>query len=152
MIPLEDKLHPKDFRFTEKLLYDQKTHEHAIKMLQAELDEILPAYSRSVVKMSHNKTVDRDSEPETFAIERTEGISVRAKYIIGRMEERRRHKEVITAFRQSLSDEENQFVWLFYDLNKSIRDCRRIMNYEKSKLYNMRQEVVYKAAQFLGLV
>ena len=138
-----------DFRWVEKLLYMQKTHDTAIAELEAELEDMLPTYSTSVVRYSHDKPHRRDSQPEAGAIRRNE--SMRAKEIHSEIKRRKRHKAAISAARESLSDLENQFVWLFYDLDKSIRDCRRTLHYEKSKIYNMRQDIVHKVAEFLGL-
>jgi hypothetical protein len=149
----EDKLSNRDFAFVERLLYDQKSHDTAIAELEAELtellDNLLPSSTASFVDMSESKG-EMISQPERWAIKRDENL--RVKYLRGRIAERKRHKRAISEARTSLSDEENQLVWLKYDLCKSVRDCRRTMHYEKSKIYSMRQDVVHKVAKYLGLV
>lgn len=149
----EDKLTGGNFRYVEALLYSQKTHDSAIAELEAELEQLLedllPSATASYVDMSEPKG-EADSQPEKWTIKREE--NVRVKHLRGRIKERKRHKAAISAARQSLSDEENQFVWLFYDLGKSVRDCRRTMHYEKSKIYQIRQGVVKRVAGFLGLI
>ena len=144
-----DKLMDSDFRWVEKLLYQQKTHNTAIAELEAELEDMLPSCSTSIVRFSHDKPHRLNSQPEAGAIKLND--SMRAKEIHGEIRRRKRHKVAISAARESLTDEENQFVWLFYDLGKSIRDCRRTLHYQKSKMYDMRKEIVYKVADFLGI-
>ncbi len=143
------KLMDSDFRWVEKLLYMQKTHETAIRELEAELEDMLPSCSTSVVRFSHDKPHQRASQPEAGAILLND--SLRAREIHEEIRRRKRHKVAVSAARESLSDIENQFIWLFYDLDKSIRDCRRTLHYEKSKIYKMRTEIVHKVAEFLGL-
>ena len=142
-----------DFRYIEALLYAQKTHDTAIAELEAQLlevlDELLPGGSGSYVDMTAAKG-ETDSQPEAWTIKRDENFKV--KELRTEIAKRKRRRAAVSAARQSLSDDENQFVWLFYDLDKSVRDCRRTMCYEKSKIYSMRQDVVKKVAQFLGLV
>ncbi len=146
-----DKLCDADFRFAEKLLYEYVTHDTAIAELQAELDSMIPDYSRSVVKFDHNtKNTHGESEPEKWAIKRNE--SIRGKYLQNRIAERKRHQKAIREARQSLNDTESQLVWLFYDLRKTARESWRTMHIEKSRFYEMRQEVVNKVAQFIGLI
>ena len=149
----EDKLTRGNFRYVEALLYAQKTHDTAIAELEAQLlevlDELLPGGSGSYVDMTAAKG-DTDSQPENWTIKRDENLRVRE--LRTEIAKRKRRRAAVSAARQSLSDEENQFVWLFYDLDKSIRDCRRTMHYEKSKMYDMRKEIVKKVAAFLGLI
>ena len=149
----EDKLTGGNFRYVEALLYSQKTHDSAIAELEAELEQLLedllPSATASYVDMSEPKG-EAESQPEKWTIKRDENL--RVKYLKGKIAERKRHRAAVTEARQSLSDEENQFVWLFYDLGKSVRDCRRTMHYEKSKIYQIRQDVVMKVARFLGLI
>ena len=150
---IEDKLQKNDFRFVEKLLYDQKTHDTAIAELEAEIAEILenllPGGSGSYVDMSEPKG-QADSQPEAWAIKRDENLRVR--YLRGRIAERKRHKAAIAAARESLDDLENQLVWLKYDLEKTARDCWRSMGLQKSRFYEIREEIVTKVARFIGLI
>lgn len=153
MAKTEENIIKNDFRFIEKLLYDYKTHATAISELEAELadvlEDLLPSASASYADMSESKG-EMESQPEKWTVKRDENL--RVKYLRGRITERKRHQAAIAAARESLSDEEEQFVRLFYDLGKSIRDCRRVMHYEKSKMYQMRQDVVKTVAEFLGML
>ena len=149
----EDNLTRGNFRYIEALLYAQKTHDTAIADLEAQLAEVLedllPGGSGSYVDMTAAKG-DTDSQPEAWTIKREENLRVRE--LRTEIAKRKRRKAAVSAARQSLSDEENQFVWLFYDLDKSVRDCRRTMHFEKSKMYDMRKEIVGKVAAFMGLI
>ncbi len=142
-------MHDGDFRFVEKLLYQQKTHDTAIAGLEAELEEMLPAYSSSIVRFSHDKHNCQNSQPEAWAIKRTE--SVRAKEIYSEIKRRRRRQEAIAAAMESLDDLEARLVFLKYHLGKSSRDCWRSMGLQKSRWYEMRREVVGKVAEYLGI-
>jgi len=148
-----EKLQKNDFRFVEKLLYDQKTHDTAIAELEAEMAEILenllPGGSGSYVDMSEPKG-QTDSQPEVWTIKRDENLRVR--YLRGRIAERKRHKAAIAEARESLDDLENQLVWLKYDLEKTARDCWRSMGLQKSRFYEIREEIVTKVARFIGLI
>ena len=154
LVTTGDKLHKNDFRFVEKLLYDQKTHDTAIAELEAEMAEILesllPGGTNSYVDMSTAKGRPEFTQPEAWAIKREENLRVR--YLRGRIAERKRHKEAILKARESLDDLENQLVWLKYDLGKSARDCWRSMGLQKSRFYEIREEIVIKVARFIGLV
>lgn len=149
-----DKLHKNDFRFVEKLLYDQKTHDTAIAELEAEVAEILenllPGGTGSFVDMSTAKGQPEFTQPEVWTIKRDENLRVR--YLKGRIAERKRHQAAIRAARESLDDLENQLVRLKYDLEKSARDCWRSMGLQKSRWYEIREEVVHKVARFLGMI
>ena len=150
---IREKISKHDFRFVEKLLYDYKTHDTAIKEMEAELQDILenmfPNASASYVDMSEPKG-ETDSQPEAWVIKRDENL--RVKYLRGRIAERKRHKAAIAAARESLDDMENQLVWLKYDLEKTSRDCWRSMGLQKSRFYEIREEIVTKVARFIGLI
>ena len=150
---IEDKLHKNDFRFVERLLYDQKTHDTAIAEMEAEVQEILsnlfPSATASFVNLAEPKG-ETVSQPEAWTVKRDENLRVR--YLRGRIAERKRHQAAIRAARESLNDVENQLVWLKYDLGKSARDCWRSMGLQKSRFYEMREEVVRKVAKFIGLL
>lgn len=150
---IREKIGKHDFRFVEKLLYDYKTHDTAIKEMEAEMQGILenmfPNASASYVDMSEPKG-QTDSQPEAWAIKRDENLRVR--YLRGRIAERKRHKAAIAAARESLDDLENQLVWLKYDLEKTARDCWRSMGLQKSRFYEIREEIVTKVARFIGLI
>lgn len=143
------KLRDGDFRFVERLLYDQKTHDTAIAELQAELDDMIPSASCSVVQFDHNSATPELTQPERVVDKRL--YSVRGLDIQEEIARRRRHQKAITEAVKALSDTENQLVWLFYHLEKSARESARVMGYEKSRWYELRREVVVKVARFLGL-
>ena len=144
-----EKLPQSDYRFVERLLHQQKTHDTAIAELQAELDDMLPSCSVSVVPLSHGGTKPL-TEPERIADKRLH--SVRGKYLQEEIARRRRHQRAVSEAMQTLSDTEAQFVWLYYHLEKSPRDCWRTMGYEKSRWYEIKHEVVRKVARYLGLI
>jgi hypothetical protein len=148
------KLHKNDFRFVEKLLYDYKTHDTAIAELEAEMAEILenllPGGTGSFVDMTTAKGQPEFTQPEAWTLKRDENL--RMRYLKGRIAERKRHQAAIRAARESLDDLENKLVWLKYDLGKSARDCWRSMGLQKSRWYEIREEIVIKVARFIGLV
>jgi len=150
---IREKIGKHDFRFVEKLLYDYKTHDTAIKEMEAEMQGILetmfPNASASFVDLSEPKG-ETDSQPEAWTIKRDENLRVR--YLRGRIAERKRHKAAIAEARESLDDLENQLVWLKYDLEKTARDCWRRMGLQKSRFYEIREEIVTKVARFIGLI
>ena len=139
-----------DYRFIEKILYDQKTSDTAIAELQAELDEMVPSATSSYVVFDHNQKNPKLTQPEAAVAKRVD--SVRGKFLQGRIAERKRHQRVVKDARKTLSDTENQLVWLYYDLEKSARDCWRTMGYEKTRWYEIKNDVVIKVARFLGLI
>ena len=143
-----EKLPQSNYRFVERLLYQQKTHETAIAELQAELDDMLPSCSVSVVPLSYGGTKPL-TETERIADKRL--YSVRGKYLQEEIARRRRHQRAVSEAMTVLGDTEAQFVWLYYHLEKSPRDCWRTMGYEKSRWYEIKHGVVCKVARFLGL-
>ena len=138
-----------DFRFVEKLLYEQKTHDSAIAELEAELAEMMPNCSTSIVRFSHDKPHRKNSEPEEWTIKRSE--SVRGKYLQDEIRKRKRHQKAISEAMLCLDDLESRLVWLKYHLEKSSRDCWRTMGLQKSRFYEIRGEVVFKVGRYLGL-
>ncbi len=150
---IENKLNKNDFRFVEKLLYDYKTHDTAIAEMEAEIKEILgnlyPSATASFVNLAEPKG-EMDSQPEAWTIKRDENL--RVKYLRGRIAERKRHQKAIKEARQALDDLESRLVWLFYDLDKTARDCGRSMGLRKTRFYEIREKVVRKVAKFVGVL
>ena len=144
-----EKISRSDYGFVERLLYQQKTHDTAIAELQAELDDMLPSCSVSVVPLSYGGTKPL-TETERIADKRL--YSIKGRYLTEEIARRRRHQKAISEAMKTLSDTENQLVWLYYNLEKSPRDCWRTMGYEKSRWHEIKHEVVCKVARFLGLV
>ncbi len=152
---LVERLRDNEFRFVERLLYDHEAHESSILELEAELYDLLNNLvpNPSVAKLEDNYAADTSesySEPERYAVKCDEHLHV--KFLRGRIEEKKRHYEAIHRARQCLSEDEMRFVRLFYDQGRSVRECKKIMAYEKSKMYNLRHSVVYKVANYIGLL
>ena len=145
-----EKIPKSDYRFVEKLLYQQKTHDTAIAELQAELDDMMPSASASFVVFDHNPKGSELTEPERIVDKRL--FSVRGKYLQEEIARRKRHQRAIEEAIKALNDTENQLVFLYYHLEKTPRDCWRTMGYERSQWYEIRTETVLKVARFLGLV
>lgn len=147
----QNKLLRSDYRWVEKLLYMQKTHKAAIAELEAEMEDMMPSASASIVTFDHNtKNVRGDSQPEKWAVKRSE--SMRAKEIHGEIRKRKRHQKAISEAMECLDDLESRLVFLKYHLEKSSRDCWLSMGLQKSRWYEMKNEIVYKVARYLGLV
>ena len=144
-----DKLPSADYRFIERLLYQQKTHDTAIAELEAELDDMLPSSTSSFVTFGHNQKNPELTEPERIVDKRL--YSVRGKYLQEEITRRKRHQKAISEAMQALNDTEAQLVFLYYNLEKTPRDCWRTMGYEKSRWYEIKYEVECKVARFLGL-
>ena len=144
-----EKISRSDYGFVERLLYQQKTHDTAIAELQAELDDMLPSCSVSVVPLSYGGTKPL-TETERIADKRL--YSIKGRYLTEEIARRRRHQKAISEAMKTLSDTENQLVWLYYNLEKTPRDCWRTMGYERSRWYEIRTETVLKVARFLGMV
>ena len=154
MVSLKLQLRDGDIRYVEALLYQQKTHDGIIAAAQAEIDEMLPAYSTSVVKFSHDEGMVGDSQPEKWAIIRNE--SVRAKELHGEIRKRRRQKEAISAAIETLNDVEAQLVFMRYHLEKSHKQCAKALQMwsdsrrDPSQTYwRTRKKVLEKVARFV---
>ena len=145
-----EKIPKSDYRFVEKLLYQQKTHDTAIAELQAELDDMMPSASASFVVFDHNPKGSELTQPERIVDKRL--YSVRGKYLQEEIARRKRHQRAVSEAMVCLDDLEARLVFLKYHLEKSSRDCCRSMGLQKSRWYEIRTEVVCKVARFLGLV
>ena len=141
------KLASSDYRFVERLLYEQKTHDTAIAELQAELDDLMTPCSSSIIEFGVGG--DCDSHPEKNTIRRTE--SVKGRTLRDEIRVRKRHQKAISEAVTKLSDNEAELVWLKYNLEKSYRECMQIMGYEKSHFYRLKNDVVCKVGRYLGL-
>ena len=143
-----------DYRYVEKLLYEQKTHDSIIAELDAELEEMMPAYSSSVVKFNHDEGMVGGSQPEEWAIIRNE--SVRAKEVHGEIRRRRRAKAAISEAMQSLNETESQFVFLRYQQENSHSHCSRALGlWDKKRhgpsntYWRMRKRLLGKIGRFV---
>ncbi|UNC91683.1 hypothetical protein [Candidatus Contubernalis alkaliaceticus] len=145
----EEKLCEADFRFIEKLLYEYKTYDTAIEQMEAELAEMYPSGPGSVLDLTNIQGHSDSSEPERWTIKRNE--SLRAKFLLGRIQEKKRHRKAMARARETLSDEENNLIWLKYDLRKQNPEVWRTMNVSESTFYRLRKQVVTRVAEYCGL-
>ena len=145
-----EKIPLSDYRFTERLLYQQKTHDTAIAELEAELDDMLPSSTSSFVVFDHNPKGSELTELERAVDKRL--FSVRGKYLQEEIARRRRHQKAINEAMKALSDIENQLIRLYYHLEKTPRDCCRTMGYERSRWYEIKKKTVFKIARYLGVI
>ena len=110
---------------------------------------MLPSSTSSFVTFDHNQKNPELTEPERIVDKRL--YSVRGKYLQEEITRRKRHQKAISEAMQALNDTEAQLVFLYYNLEKTPRDCWRTMGYEKSRWYEIKYEVECKVARFLGL-
>lgn len=143
----------KYFRQVERLLYDYKYLDQAIENLTAELETIMPQASTSVVKLGQGstKTPFDTSQTERWGIKRAES-KLRARLL-----KKRRHRKAIKAAREQLTDEENTFIWLKYDLEKTHRETRNALkqitvSMSESTYFRLRQKTLKKIAKFMGVI
>lgn len=143
----------KYFRQVEKLLYDYKYLDQAIANLEAELEAIMPQTSTSLIKVGQGstRTLFDTSQTERYGIKRAES-RLRARLL-----EKKRHKKAIKAAREQLSDEENTFVWLRYDKEKTHDEIMQAFEDQgqpcsRAQYFRSRKEVIEKIARYMGLV
>ena len=142
---------PSYYRQAERMLYDYKTLDIAIRMLEAEMESIMPQTSTSVVKLGEGSTATPfHSQVEDWAIKRVE--SPRAKRIIKLLTEKKRWRQGIKETREQLTDEENTFVWMRYDLEKAHQEIWEAMHMSKSTYFEFKNKVVEKISRYLGLL
>lgn len=141
------------YRQVEDLLYDYKYLDQAIATLEAELEAIMPQTSTSVVKLGQGSTkTPFDTSPtERYGIRRAES-RLRVKLM-----EKRRHKEAIKGARERLTDEENTFVWLRYDKEKTHDEIMQAFEDQgqpcsRAQYFRFRKDVIGKIARYMGLV
>jgi DNA-directed RNA polymerase specialized sigma subunit len=136
------------FGFVEWLLYNYKTFDTSIEELEVRLNDMLPAYSSSTVKFSHDKPHSIVSQQDKWAntLESKEGRELQRK-----IADLKRWKKAIHQALPALNDMESQLVFLFYEQEKDAKESWQAMHIEKSRFYELRQEVVYKIGRFLGL-
>mgnify|MGYP000900642799 CR=1 FL=1 len=145
------KRKPSYYRQAERLLYDYKTYDLAIKNLEAELENIMPQVSTSLLKLGEGSTATPfQSQTEDWAIKRIE--SPRAKRIIKLLTEKKRFKKGIGEVREQLTDEENTRVWMRYDLEKQHQEIWEAMHMSRSAYFEFKNKVIEKIARYLGLL
>ena len=145
------KPRPSYYRKTERMLYDYKTLDLAIRMLEAELESIMPQVSTSVVKLGDGSTVAPfTSQTEDWAIKRLE--SSRAKRISKLLTEKKRWQKGIKETREQLTGEENTLIWMRYDLEKQHQEIWEVMHMSRSTYFEFKNKTIEKIARYLGLL
>jgi DNA-directed RNA polymerase specialized sigma subunit len=143
----------KYFQTVEAMLYDYKYLDQAIANLEAELEAIMPQTSTSVVKLGQGstKTPFDTSQTERWGIKRADS-RLRARLL-----EKRRHKKAIKAVREQLTDEENTFIWLRYDHEKTHDEVMEALEsrghpYSRRQYFYMRKQIINKIARYMGIL
>ena len=155
-----DKLPENILRFTEKLLYEQRSHDTAIMMLEGELQDVLesliPASSASVVDMTASKSGDKHSQPEEYVIRQEENLHV--KYLRSRIAERKRHQKAISEAVAALNEEEGLLVRLRYYERRRHNQCAKALHMwstlddrPSTSYWRFLRRLIRRIAKFIGL-
>ena len=138
------------FRYTEKILYERKTYDTAIKKLEAELNDALEEITElQAVKMDDEPHGTGQGSPiETFVMRRD---SPQIKYLKNRIDEMQHCQQAIEKALGYMTDTEKLLIKLFYDREKTAMQCYREMHMSRTSWYRLRQEVVYRIANYLGI-
>jgi len=145
------KRKPSYYRQAERLLYDYKTYDLAIKNLEAELESILPPVSTSLLRLGEGSSdAPFRSLTEEWAIKRVE--SPRAKRLIKLLMEKKRLRQGIKEARQQLTGEENTLVWMRYDLEKPHQEIWEALHMSRSNYFEFKNKLIEKIARYLGLL
>jgi RinA family phage transcriptional activator len=145
-----EKLSRSGFRFVEKLLYDLKTYDTAIKETEAELnntlEEITELQAATLDDMPHG--TGTNSPTESYVLKRD---NLQIKYLKNRIDEMKRHQQAIEKAMIYMTDTEKLLIKLMYDREKTPKQCMREMHVAKTTWYEMRRKIVYKIASHLGI-
>jgi DNA-directed RNA polymerase specialized sigma subunit len=138
------------FRYTEKILYERKTYDTAIKQLEADLNNALEEITElQAVKIDDEPHGTGQGSPiETYVMRRD---SPHIKYLKNRIEEMKRYQKGIEQAMAYMTDTEKLLIKLFYDREKTARQCYIEMCMSRSSWYRLRQQIVYNVASFLGI-
>lgn len=152
------------FRAIERLLYDYKTFDNAIRVLEAEKkslagpynEDYMPQTGTSVIRLGQGstKTPFDTSQTERWGIKRAEMARKRIKRIDRKLLELRRWRDGIKAARQTLTEDGQYYVWLKYDLGKSHNETRaalraRMVSMSESTYYRFRRQVIEDVHKFM---
>ena len=142
------------FRYTEKLLYEHKKADTAIAELSAEIDKIqaiLDTIEPNIIHVPDGmpRGTGVESTTENIVIKKMDNLQVR--YLRGRIDEIERHRIAVDKALGYLSDTERELVRVKYEYEYPYKKCLELMGYEKSRWYEMRQEVVKKVASYMGI-
>jgi len=145
------KRKPDYCRKTERLLYDYKTYDSAIRNLKAELESIMPNASTWLLKFGGGSTTAPfESQTEEWAIKRIE--SPRAQRIVKLLAEKKRLKRAVKEAREQLTDEENTLVWMRYDLEKPHQEIWKAMHMSRANYFRLKNEIIEKISRYLGFL
>ena len=138
------------YRKTEWLLYDYPTFESAIKVLQAELEAMLPAPTSSVAGVGRKEAwaPGDTSETERWAILRHE--SPRARRLWSELRKKHGYKAGIEDALELLSDEERELVRLNYWEQRTNAQCAGKLGIPSRTFDRMKRQVVETVAKCLG--
>ena len=138
------------FRYTEKILYERKTYDTAIKQLEADLNDALEEITElQAAKIDDEPHGTGQGSPiETFVMRRD---SPQIKYLKNRIEEMKLQQQAIQNAMFYMTDTEKLLIKLFYDREKTPKQCMREMHVAKTTWYEMRRKIVYKIASHLGI-
>ena len=102
------------------------------------------------VGQGSTKTPFDTSQTERYGIKRADS-RLRARLL-----EKRRHKKAIKAAREQLTDEENYFLWLRYDKEKTHDEVIEALEsrghpYSRAQYFRFRKDIIGKIARYMGL-
>lgn len=152
------------FRKTERMLYDYKTLDATIRVLEAERaslagpydEDFMPQTSTSVVKIGQGstRTLFDTSQTERWGIRRAEIALARIDRIDRKLLELRRWRDGIREARQNLTEDERSFIWLRYDLEKPHFEVRaalrqKVVSMSESTYFRLRRGVLEKIYNFM---
>lgn len=150
----QDSLSKNGFRFIEHLLYKAKTYDAMVQALETELsevinrmDEICPLKATTIDDMPHGTGISYPTEK--FAVKRADNMQV--KYLKSRIDEIQRHQKAIKQAMAHMTDTERVLIKLKYDKEKTSKTCWQEMHIEKTRWYEIRQDIIRKVAAYIGV-
>ncbi len=127
----------------ERLLYDYPTHDLAIAELQADLNRLMEIYEPTPKSATMRDDVvtggDSTSQPERWAIMIDQNRDI--KSLRERIDERKRHKQIVEEAKRRMNENERKFVELYYEQNLSARKCAERIGYHVTQIYRIKRRV-----------
>ena len=148
MIALAEK--PNYYRITERLLYDYKTYDAAIRNLQERIEEIEPQ-----LYPSNQLSADRvqTSQSITSTVERQVILMSEEEWRIRKqLTEKKRLLRAVREARTHLTQQESELVWMKYDMEKSHVEVQRALSMPHATYYRCKKQVVDKVAKCMGII
>lgn len=152
-----------DIRYIERILYDQHSQDTAIAAMEAEIEEAMASMteikSTSYVDMSRSRGTGDDTctQPESWAIQRTENL--RVKYLQGKIAEKKRHREAVSRAMESMNENEARLVCLRYHNHKPHNYIAKQLDMwsygdrdPTSSYWRTRKRVLVKVARYVGIL